>query len=479
MWLTGIMEVLFAGAMVSVVVDTGRARLGGRRVLAVGAVAAVSLSACLAEFLANWSQAQSGPVTATPVVSAFATLYTVDKFGALVILTVLVVGLAVAVYSATSVGERDNVGLFFALLQIIVACAVGLVSAGDLLTVFLFWEGVSISAYGLVSFERRDVSLEAAMKYFFMAASGSLIYLYGVALTYSAIGSIRLSELPLLLSSGSLGLASLLLMLLGLGVEAALFPVHMWLPDAYGSSPALTGALHGRVVNEAVLFAMLKVVQPLVPYAGSDLVRGAQVALVAVAAMTMLVGNLGAMGQTNVRRMLAFSSVAQMGYMLAALSTFTVLGLAAVAFLIWNQGIVKASFFMLTGAGGKDYEGAELDRLEGLGQSSKTLGVLFSSSALAMVGSPPFGTFWAELLAVEALLSVGTDMFFGLAVVLVLNIVLSIAYYFRVVNRVALVSVEGKEAEPMKPSFLLPPVALLALSVLTGLVPALILGTIL
>lgn len=476
MWLTDVMELLFGAAMVCLVADLGWKRYGGRRPWVVCSVAVAGLTLSLGEFLSNWS---SVTVTVSPSSSPFATVFSLDSLGALVALTVLVVGLGVAVHGAATMTSKDNVGLFFALLLVIVDCAIGLISAGDLLSLLLFWEGVSVSAYGLVSFERWDVSLESAMKYFFIAGSGALIYLYGVALDYSVTGGIRLSALPSLLASGQTGLASLLMLLLGLGVEAALFPAHTWLPDAYGSSPGLTGALHGRVVNETVLFAMLKVVQPFLPYSGTSFVHGAQVVLVAVAGVTMLAGNLGAMGQTNLRRMLAFSSIAQMGYMLAALSTFTALGLAAVAFFIWNQGLVKANFFMLSGVGGKDYRDAELDRLKGLGQADKTMGVLFAGSALAMLGSPPFGTFWAELLVVESLLAVGTDLFLGLALILVLNIVLSIAYYFRVVDEVSLTRVEGREAKKVKPGFLVPPVALLALSVLTGVVPAVILGMIL
>ncbi len=396
------------------------------------------------------------------------------------ILTVLIAGFAVAVYTALTLSKTDNIGPFYALLMLLVSSSIGVISAGDFLTLFLFWEGLSIAAYGLVSFERRDISLEAVMKYFFLAGAGSLVYLVGVALVYSSIGSIRLADLPLLVASnGPVGIVALLMILIGLGVEVAIFPVHTWLPDAYGAAPALTGALHGRVVNETLIFAMLKVIQPFVPAGGSSYLQGIQVTLVALAVLTMLVGNFGALGQSNLRRMLAFSSIAQMGYMLAALSTFSVLGLVAVTFQIWNHGLVKANFFMLTGVGGRrEFESADLEKLKGAGRQNRPLGVLVTASSLAMVGSPPFGMFWSEILIVQSLLLASTPLFTWVAVAVVLNIVLSIGYYYRVINTVVFSESTGPVTN--RPSSdMVPPTFLLVLSIITGLIPAFFIGLLL
>lgn len=480
-WLTTILEFQFAGSMLALAADLAKGRLGKRRPLVIGGIAATFLLASLAELLANWiGVLNQGQEVFQPLQSIFATVYSVDKLGDLVILTVLVVGLAVAVYTALTLSDSDNIGPFYALLMLLVGCSIGVISSGDFLTLFLFWEGLSVAAYGLVSFERRDVSLEAAMKYFFLAGSGSLVYLFGVGVVYSTVGSIRLADLPLLLNSNeALGVVALLMILVGLGVEVAIFPVHTWLPDAYGAAPGLTGALHGRVVNETLLFAMLKVVQPLVPSAGSTLIQEVQVVLVVLAVLTMLVGNLGAFAQSNLRRMLAFSSIAQMGYMLAALSTFTPLGLIAVTFQIWNHGLVKANFFMLTGVGGRrNFEEADLEKLRGAGRQNRSLGVLYTASSLAMVGSPPFGMFWSEILVIESLLAASSSMFFWVAVAVLLNIVLSIGYYYRVINTVVFGSPATQTAQPPSgPSRdMVPPFLLLVLSLASGLVPALIIS---
>src|SRR5208337_902513 len=238
-WLSTILEIQFAGAMVVLIADMAKSKLGSRRPLIIGGIAAAFLLLSLAELITGW-----GPISIQPLTSIFASIYSVDKLGNLVILTVLLAGFAVTVYTALTSTRTDNAGPFYALLMLLVSCSIGVISAGDFLTLFLFWEGLSIAAYGLVSFERRDISLEATMKYFFLAGAGSLVYLLGVALIYSSIGSIRLADLPLLLASnGPLGVVALLMILIGIGVEVAIFPVHTWLPDAYGAAPAQIGAL--------------------------------------------------------------------------------------------------------------------------------------------------------------------------------------------------------------------------------------------
>lgn len=478
-WLSTILEIQFAGAMIALIADLAKSKLGKHRPLIIGLIASAFLLSSLIELISGW-----GPISIQPLPSILASVYSVDKLGNLVILTVLLAGFAVAVYTALTLLPTDNIGPFYALLMLLVSSSIGVISAGDFLTLFLFWEGLSIAAYGLVSFERRDFSLEAVTKYFFLAGAGSLVYLVGVSLVYSSIGSIRLVDLPLLFATTApaghvVGIAALLMILVGLGVEVAIFPVHTWLPDAYGAAPALTGALHGRVVNETLIFAMLKVVQPFVPSTGSSLLQGIQVTLVALAVLTMLVGNFGALGQSNLRRMLAFSSVAQMGYMLAALSTFSVLGLVAVTFQIWNHGLVKANFFMLTGVGGRrEFESADLEKMKGAGRQNRPLGILFTASSLAMVGSPPFGMFWSEILIVQSLLLASTPLFTWVAVAVVANIVFSIGYYYRVINTVVFSEPPGPVTN--RPSSdMVPPTFLLALSLLTGLIPAFFIGLLL
>ena len=474
MWILTSMEVLFSAAVLSLLVDFAAGRKGSRRVYAVGAVCGGAVLVSLAMLLWEWAPAQ-GFTFIQPVSSALATVYLADRFSVFVAFTVLVVGLVVTLYSWRNISSADNVGPFYALVLLLVGSLIGVISAGDYLTLFLFWEGMSVAAYGLVSFRRETLSLEATMKYFFMAGIGSLLALYGISLINAATGSIQLVAglMALATPAGQLGLAMLVI---GLGVEAAVVPLHTWLPDVYGAAPLPSASLISGAVTGVGVFAILKVLQPLVgslafPASTFDI----QVLLAAFAVVTMLLGNLSGLAQTNLRRILSFSSVAQTGYMLAALSTLSIPGMVAVVFTIWNHGLLKSNFFMLLGKENSAYENAELEKLKGAGRQDRPLGFLYASNSLAMMGAPPFGMFWSEILVVWALLTAQSGLFFWLAVLVVGNIILSIGYYYRIINTVVFGKGEGQQA-PRRAADLAPSVLMLLLSLATGIFPFLLLN---
>ncbi len=278
------------------------------------------------------------------------------------------------------------------------------------------------------------------------------------------------------------------MLIIGLGVDAAIFPLHTWLPDAYSVSPAPVSAVLAGVVTETAVFALVKIINPafITPTTSAlatsvtrvqpgNLIQGIQISLVVVAVLTMLIGNLGALGQGNIKRMLSYSSIAHVGYMLAALATFSVVGVVAVVFHIWNHGLVKSSFFMLTGNKGKAYEDSELGNVKGLFHQNLLMGGMFSLSSLGMVGVPPFGTFWSELLIIQSLFATQSIIFYALAVIVVLNIVFSVGYFSKVITSVAQGG-HGAEKIPVSWRLTLSPLLLLLLSLLTGFAPWLLLG---
>lgn len=484
MWLLSVMEVLFGGAMAALAADIGSKGIGLRRAYLAGTVASVSIAISLVLILTQWGSPLALPSYFQPGAYPFASLYLVDKFTTLVAFAITVIGLAVAVFSLRFLGSREHAGPYFSLLLVLLCSLIGVVSAGDFLTLFLFWEAMSVCAYGLVCFGRSQLSVEAAVKYFLMAGIGSLLALYGIAAIYSVTGSIRLDSVPqLFLPASAFGELGFALLLLGLGVEAAVVPLHTWLPDVYSAAPLPVASIVSGAVTAVGVFAISKILLPLVPPIASpgaavpwsNSLLGFQYLLVFLALVTMLVGNLSALSQANLRRMLSFSSVAQTGYMLAALSTMTITGVAAVAFTIWNHGLVKSGFFMTLGRNGQGYDQAELERLRGIGKKDRFLGFLYGSSSFAMMGAPPFGMFWSEIFIVQSLLFASTALFNWLALAVVLNIVLSIGYYFRVVNTVVFGDAQ-QEVAPTSRSDLLAPTSLLLLSLATGVAPFLVLA---
>ncbi len=488
MWLTDIMMVIFGGALGCLLLDLGKDRYNDNRPTVIGALSTLVLAFSLIELLTNWSTGLTETISIRPTESNLASLYLVDKFSIFVVFTVLVVGLAVTFYSWKFLTPNENAGPFFALLLFLLLSLIGVITAGDLLTLFLFWEGMSVTAYGLVAFKKEvAVSLEAALKYLFLAGTGSVIALFGIALIYSLTGSIELKDLGIVFAKDpQLAAFAVLMLIVGLGVEAAIFPLHTWLPDAYSVSPAPVSAVLAGVVTETAVFVLIKIINPafVTPIASAlvtptqlpvNLIPTIQLSLVVVAVLTMLIGNLGALGQGNIKRMLSYSSIAHVGYMLAALATFSIVGVVAVVFHIWNHGLVKSSFFMLTGNEGKTYEDSELGKVKGLFHENRLMGGMFALSSLGMVGVPPFGTFWSELLIIQSLLATQSITFYALAVIVVLNIVFSVGYFSKVVTSVAQ-NGHGHEKISVSWRLTLSPLLLLLFSLLTGFVPWLLLG---
>ena len=485
MWPTTVMEILFAGGMLSLLADVGGRSSELLRRYGAAVVSGLAVAQSLLVLAHDWAGSLGPVVALQPVSDPLASLYVVDKYTTFTAFTVLAVGVAVLLYSMRYFTVRR--GPFYALFSILMCSLVGVISAGDLLTLFLFWEGMAVSAYGLVTFGRTQLTMEAGIKYFLMAGVGSLLALFGIGAIYFTAGSIQISAIGAVLHS-SFGLLGLLVLILGLGVEAAVVPLHTWLPDVYsGSSLPAASVVSGAVTGVGV-FALLKVLEPLVPGNGYASVAGTlgepsdlQLVLIGLALATMLLGNLSALTQGNLRRILAFSSIAQTGYMIAALSTLNLAGVVAVVFTIWNHGLLKSNFFMLVGKEHASMEESQLDKLRGVGRGNRVLGFLYASSSLAMMGAPPFGMFWSEILVVQSLLLAGQStgsIFYAVAAVVVLNIVISIGYYYKIINTVVFGDEQGKQdTRPL--ADMVPPATLLAISVLTGIAPFLILGNVL
>jgi multicomponent Na+:H+ antiporter subunit D len=490
------MMIISGGALASLLLDLGKERYGNYRPIVVGSVSMLVLGFSLTDLLLNWSSNLTQTISIRPVQTDLASLYVIDRFSIFVLFTVLAIGLAVSFYSLKFWTPSENAGPFFTLMLFLIVSLIGVITAGDLLVLFLFWEGMSVAAYGLVAFNKKvTVSLEAALKYLLLAGTGSLIALFGISIIYLLTGSIELRDLGLVFQRDpQLATLGLFMLIMGFGVEAAIFPLHTWLPDAYSVSPAPVSAMLAGIVTETAVFALVKILSPTftpltqtitMPLASPiiqtqslayfGLIQGA---LVIIAVLTMLIGNLGALGQGNIKRMLSYSSIAHVGYMLAALATFSIVGVVAILFHIWNHGLVKSSFFMLTGNKGKDYENSDLGNMKGLFHQDRLTGGMFALSSLGMLGVPPFGTFWSELLIIQSLLATQSLTFYALAVVVVLNIVFSVGYFSKIITSVAQKTDPGKEMSGTAgPRWLsISPLLLLLVSLLTGVAPWLLLA---
>jgi multicomponent Na+:H+ antiporter subunit D len=347
--------------------------------------------------------------------------------------------------------------------------------SGDLLTFFIGWEGMSVAAYGLVAFYKHSwEAIEASIKYLLMSGIGSLTALYGIALVYGLTGTLNIEAFDKAFTTPtSVGLLAVVLIFIGFGVEAAIAPLHMWLPDAHPAAPSPMSALLSGIIIEVGSFTFIRLLGGILIL--SSFAALAQPMLAVCAIATMFIGNISALQQDDLKRLLAYSSVAQVGYILLGIATLTPAGFSASMFHIWNHAVLKALLFLLAGIVTVQIGTRSLKEMAGLGRKSPILAALFGMGALAMTGVPPFGLFWSEFLIILSNLSVGSYILTTAAVLMLVNLLISIAYYFRVIRVVvfATPSTTVDASGPVKISkmLLLPCVILVASSLITGLYP--------
>jgi NADH-quinone oxidoreductase subunit N len=331
--------------------------------------------------------------------------------------------------------EAAGHGEFHALLLSSVMGMVVLAGAQDLVTLFLGFELLSIPLYVLCATElRRATSLESGLKYLIVGSVGSATLVYGLALVYGATGATGFGAIARSLDDGTatdvLLLTGIALTMTGLAFKASVAPFHQWTPDVYEGAPtAVTGFM--AVATKAAAFGVLLRLfdVALIPAAGT----WAPI-LSVLATVTIVVGNVGALGQSSLKRLLAYSSVAQAGYMLAGVVVTTTLGVAATAFYLAVYLMMNLAAFPVIAVRERETDrGDDVSSMNGLGTSRPVLAWVMSIAMLALAGFPATAGFFGKVYLIEASVDNG---YAWLAVVIVLGSAVSLAYYLRVIAAV-------------------------------------------
>ncbi len=361
-------------------------------------------------------------------------------------------GIGATLLATGSVAAEDaGHGEFHALLLASTAGMVVLVGAEDLIALFLGFELLSIPLYVLCATElRRATSLESGLKYLIVGSVGSAVLLYGLALIYGATGETGYNAINASLQetgfdSDVLLLTGVGLAMVGLAFKASVAPFHQWTPDVYEGAPtSVTGFM--AVATKAAAFGVLIRLFDVALIASADVWAPA---LAVLAAVTIVVGNVGALGQTSVKRMLAFSSVAQAGYMLAGVVVTTSLGISAVVFYLAAYLLMNVAAFAVVAARERELgEGDSLRALRGLGAERPVLAWSLSVAMLALAGFPATAGFFGKIYLIQAAVDNG---YAWLAVFIVLGSAMSLAYYLRVVAAVWSDEAEAPAAARMTP----------------------------
>ena len=328
--------------------------------------------------------------------------------------------------------RQEHVGEYFALLATAAAGMMFMVSASNLMTLFLGLEWFSISLYVLCAIDiELETSLESGLKYLIVGSFGSAILLFGFALVYGATGALELGaigEAGRALEHDSMLLVGLAMVLTGLGFKASAAPFHQWTPDVYQGSPTPVTAFMSAATKVTALVVMLRVLNTAFP-AQEDF-WSAAVAGIAVASLA--IGNLAALVQRNVKRMLAYSSVSHAGFMLIPIAAANELGGQALLYYLIPYGAASLGAFAIVAARERELrQPVTLDNLSGMGWERPFLGFSLALFAFAFIGLPPGGLFMGKLFAFSA--AVDADMTW-LVIVGVVATAVSVYYYLAIVR---------------------------------------------
>jgi multicomponent Na+:H+ antiporter subunit D len=323
----------------------------------------------------------------------------IDRFAAIMLLVSALMLLAVLVYAIGQGGvERDHVG-FHPVYLVLSAGIASSFLTGDLFNLFVSFEVMLSASYVLLTLGGRRDQIRTGMTYVVISLIASALFLTTIAFIYASTGTVNLADLAGKLGTlpDELRLALVLLLLVVFGIKAALFPLFFWLPDSYPTAPTAVTAIFAGLLTKVGVYAIIRT-QTLLLEPGDR----PQMLLLATAGATMLVGVLGAIAHNDIKRILSFHIISQIGYMIMGLALFTVAGLAGAIFYIVHHIVIKTTLF-LTGGLVEDRTGTgHLDRLGGLAGSAPTLGVLFLVTALSLAGIPPSSGFVAKLALVGA-----------------------------------------------------------------------------
>ncbi|MEA2295137.1 MAG: NADH-quinone oxidoreductase subunit [Solirubrobacteraceae bacterium] len=416
---------LAAGAIVTLMVGLFRSRVV--RTWVVPGLTVVSFGAAIGLSVWQWG-------TDTAVVSG---ALAIDDLSLGLTILFCAGGIVATLLALGSAATEDaGHGEFHSLLLSSVMGMVVLAGAQDLISLFLGFELLSIPLYVLCASElRRATSLESGLKYLIVGSVGSATLVYGLAFIYGATGTTSFGAIARSLdatgtSSDVLLLTGVALTLTGLAFKASVAPFHQWTPDVYEGAPtAVTGFM--AVATKAAAFGVILRLfdVALLPAAAT----WAPIMSV-LAVITIIVGNVGALGQSSLKRMLAYSSVAQAGYMLAGVVVTTSLGVAATAFYLAVYLLMNLAAFSVIAARERETGlGDDLSSLNGLGASRPALAWTMSIAMLALAGFPATAGFFGKVYLIDAAVNNGYGW---LSVAIVLGSAMSLAYYLRVVAAV-------------------------------------------
>ncbi len=382
--------------------------------------------------------------------------YVVDALNAYILVILLFLSLVCVMYSKRYEEHEipNKIVSYYVLYQLLVTGLCGVTVTGDIFNMYVFIEIFSLAAYALIA-SHGKIALKASLTYLVMGAIGACFFLLGIGFLYSVTGSLNMYDISCILKTGDLYTsrvvqAAFTFFIIGMGIKMALFPLHTWLPDAHSFAPAEISAMLSGIIIEVSTYALIRVCLSVFTVDFLEMYFPITTLICWTAAMAMIYGSVLAIAQYNLKRMLAYSSVANMGYIMlgVGLCMSSSFGLTPALMHILNHALMKGCMFLAAGAFIYKFDLWEIEDFRGLGRKMPYTTLSFILAALAMIGMPPSVGFVTKLYLAVACFQAGQFVFVA---VIFFSTLLILFYFWRVIEYMYIrVEEEGATAKEVK-----------------------------
>jgi multicomponent Na+:H+ antiporter subunit D len=325
--------------------------------------------------------------------------YVVDRLSAIMLVTSSAMLLVVLIYAIGQRGVEDQHVGFDPIYLVLAAGVSASFITGDMFNLFVAFEMMLAASYVLLTMGGRSDQIRSGMTYVVVSLAASALFITALALLYAATGTVNMADLAERIPQLSTGVRTgfSLLLILVFGIKAGLFPLFFWLPDSYPTAPGPVTAIFAGLLTKVGVYAIIRTQTLLFPPESQQ-----GTALLIIGGLTMVVGVLGALAQDELKRLLSFHIVGQIGYMIFGLGLFTVAGVSAVVFYIVQTILVKTNLFLVAGLVDRHAGSSRLSRVGGIVRSAPVIAVFFAVPALSLAGLPPSSGFAGKFALIDA-----------------------------------------------------------------------------
>lgn len=357
----------------------------------------------------------------------------VDELSLFFSLIVLSLGLLVIIYS---IPERRYGRTYYFLLLISLSSMIGVIYTADIFNMYVLYELLALAVYLLIAYPKTGVTLRASFNYLIMGGVGLSFFLLGVGFLYAMTGTLDIfhiaEKLPAAFNSSTrMVLMSFVLIATGMGIKIAVFPLHGWLPDAHSMAPSPVSALLSGVTVKIGIYCLIRMVYSVFSAETLPFISSSHTILMVLGVVTLLFGASMALVQTDLKRLLAYSTINQLGIVLIGLGIGTELGLIGALFHVLNHAIMKSTLFFCAGIMIAEAGTREIKGFSGFNRQQPAITFAFVIASLGMIGIPPINGFASKWLICLAAVEAGYTV---LVVIILMASAISAAYYFRVIQ---------------------------------------------